>query len=76
MADPEVLLSGVLLNQPLGGVLRHNAELLPRVATLLESAGGGLSVMEGSKPVGFPLPPSVRRLSTRVPANPRLLRVV
>ena len=76
MADPEVLLSGVLLNQPLGGVLRHNAELLPRVAALLESAGGGLSVMEGSKPVGFPLPPSVRRLSTRVPANPRLLRVV
>ena len=58
MANPEVLISGVLLNQPLGGVLRHNAELLPRVAALLESAGGGLSVMEGPKPVGFPLPAS------------------
>ena len=75
MADPEVLLSGVLLNTPMGGALRPNAELLPRVATLLESAGGGLSVMEGSKPVSFPLPASVRRLPTRVPANPRLLRV-
>jgi hypothetical protein len=39
MADPEVLLLGVLLNTPIGGALRHNAELLPRVATLLESAG-------------------------------------
>ena len=43
----------------MGGALRHNAELLPRVATLIESAGGGLSVMEGSKPVSFPLPASV-----------------
>ncbi|SVE55683.1 uncharacterized protein METZ01_LOCUS508537, partial [marine metagenome] len=73
---PRVLVSGVVLSQPMGGVRRHNAELLPRVAELLESVGGGLSVMEGSEPVGFPLPPSVIRVPSRVPAHPRLARVI
>jgi len=76
MKGPRVLISGVVLNQPMGGVRRHNAELLPRVAELLESVGGGLSVMEGSEPVGFPLPASVKRVPTRVPAQPRLARVI
>ena len=76
MKGPRVLVSGVVLNQPMGGVRRHNAELLPRAAELLESVGGGLSVMEGSEPVGFPLPASVIRVPTRVPAHPRLMRVI
>ena len=37
-AAPRVLLSGVVLSQPMGGVRRHNQELLPRVAELLRDA--------------------------------------
>ena len=35
---PRVLVSGVVLDQPMGGVRRHNAELLPRAAELLSLA--------------------------------------
>jgi len=76
MTGPRVLVSGVVLNQPMGGVRRHNAELLPRAAALLRLVGGELSVMEGSEPVGFPLPTSVRRVRTWVPAHPRLARAL
>ena len=61
---PRVLVSGVVLGQPMGGVRRHNAELLPRAAALLSEAGGELVVMEGREPVAFELPPEVRRLQS------------
>ncbi len=71
-----VLVSGVVLGQPMGGVRRHNAELLPRVARVLEAAGGGLAVLEGSVPIAFDLPASVERIRTSVPPRPPIVRAV
>ncbi|MCZ6598432.1 MAG: glycosyltransferase family 1 protein [Planctomycetota bacterium] len=71
-----VLVSGVVLGQPMGGVRRHNAELLPRVAKLLAEEGGTLAVMEGREPVAFPLPDSIERLSSDVPAGPPVRRAM
>jgi len=71
---PRVLVSGVVLGQPPGGVRRHNAELLPRAARLLAARGGRLALMEGSTPVAFDLPPQVERLRSSVPARPPLAR--
>ncbi len=67
---PRVLVSGVLLGQPMGGVRRHNVELLPRVARLLEERGGALAVLEGRQPIPFELPASVGRIRSGVPAGP------
>ena len=74
MTAPRVLLSGVALAQPMGGVVRHNRELLPRVARLLEKRGGRLAVMEGTEPVPFDLPSTVERLRSDVPPRPALRR--
>lgn len=74
MTAPRVLLSGVVLAQPMSGVVRHNRELLPRVARLLADAGGHLAVMEGRDPVPFELPDTVERLPSNVPAGPALAR--
>jgi glycosyltransferase involved in cell wall biosynthesis len=71
---PRVLVSGVVLGQPMGGVRRHNAELLPRAARLLRAGGGALSVLEGSPPVAFALPDDVDVLPSRVPGHPAALR--
>lgn len=71
---PRVLVSGVVLGQPMGGVRRHNRELLPRLAYLLEAHGGSLSVLEGRERIDFDLPPSVERLSSRVPMHPVAMR--
>jgi glycosyltransferase involved in cell wall biosynthesis len=71
---PRVLVSGVVLAQPMSGVVRHNRELLPRVARLLESQDGRLALMEGRDPVPFELPDSVERLPSDVPPGPALRR--
>jgi len=71
---PRVLVSGVVLGQPMGGVRRHNAELLPRVASLLEEGGGGLGVLEGEPPIPFALPPEVERFPSDVRADALLVR--
>ena len=71
---PRVLVSGVVLGQPMGGVRRHNAELLPRVATMLEGGGGGLAVMEGIPPIPFELPPGVERIPSDVRAEALVVR--
>lgn len=71
---PRVLVLGSVLGQPMGGVRRHNAELLPRLARLLAERGGALAVMEGRTPVALPLPTSVARIATRVPAGPPAVR--
>lgn len=67
VSAPHVLVSGVVLGQPMGGVRRHNAELLPRVARLLAAAGGSLSVLEGAQKIAFELPPDVVRIASDVP---------
>lgn len=71
---PRVLVSGVVLSQPMGGVRRHNAELLPRVASLLADAGGELVLMEGREPVAFELPADIRVLKSDVPSSPAPVR--
>jgi len=68
--SPRILLSGVVLGQPMGGVRRHNAELLPRASRILKQRGGTLTVIEGSKPISFPLGEDIERIRTRVPFQP------
>ena len=70
------LVSGTVLGQPIGGVHRHNAQLLPRVARLLSERGASLSVLEGREPIEFELPDSVERVRTEVPAGPPLSRAL
>ena len=71
-----VLVDGVVLSQPMGGVRRHNEQLLPRAARLLEETGGSLSVLEGRDGLPFELPASVRRITSGVPAGPPLRRAL
>ncbi len=65
-----VLVSGVVLGQPPGGVVRHNAELLPRAERLLRAGGGALILLEGRVPARFELPREIERFSTDVPSRP------
>jgi len=60
----------------MGGVRRHNQELLPRAARLLAEGGGALAVLRGSEPPAFELPPPVRELASRVPAHQVALRAL
>ncbi|MFT4539641.1 MAG: glycosyltransferase involved in cell wall biosynthesis [Planctomycetota bacterium] len=53
---PRVLLSGVVLAQPMGGVRRHNAQLLPRVAQALRAGGGELCILAPSEGLPFAVP--------------------
>ncbi len=71
---PRVLVSGVVLSQAMGGVQRHNRELLPRAARLLARAGGGLAVLAGREGLAFEMPAEVELLSSRVPSGPPLVR--
>ena len=73
-AAPRVLVCGAVLGQPMGGVRRHNAELLPRAARLLAKAGGELCVLAGREPIAFELPPEARVLASDVPAGPPVAR--
>jgi glycosyltransferase involved in cell wall biosynthesis len=73
---PRVLVSGVVLGQPMGGVVRHNCELLPRVGRLLGENGGCLAVLEGRERIAFDLPESIQRITADVPAHPVLARAV
>lgn len=69
-----VLVVGSVLGQPAGGVRRHNAELLPRLARALEAEGGALSVLVGTGGLGFELPDTVELHATSVPPRPPLVR--
>lgn len=71
---PNLLVSGVVLGQPMGGVRRHNRELLPRLALLLESNGGSMTVLEGKDKIEFELPKSIDIVRSNVPMHPVLLR--
>jgi glycosyltransferase involved in cell wall biosynthesis len=74
LSAPRVLVCGSVLGQPMGGVRRHNAELLPRAAALLEARGGKLAVLEGRERIAFELPASVERIESGVRARPIWLR--
>ncbi|MDZ4772806.1 MAG: glycosyltransferase family 1 protein [Planctomycetota bacterium] len=71
---PHLLVSGVVLGQPMGGVRRHNRELLPRLARLLGEHGGSMAVLEGKDKIEFELPESIAILRSNVPMHPVLLR--
>ena len=71
-----VLLAGAVLGQPAGGVRRHNAELLPRLARMLARDGGRLDVLAGAAGVAFELPDDARVIESDVPAGPPILRAV
>ena len=60
----------------MGGVRRHNAELLPRLANLLGERGARLSILEGSETLGFSLPDEIERVRCEVPAGPPLARAL
>ena len=69
-----VLVSGVVLSQPQGGVRRHNQELLPRVAKLLAQQGGSMALMQGKAGLPFELPGEIELLTSKVPARPAIVR--
>ena len=70
MNAPRVLVVGTLFAQGLGGVQRHQRELLPRVARELRSSGGSLSVLLGRDGLDFELPAEIERLPSSIPAHP------
>lgn len=71
---PHLLVSGVVLGQPMGGVRRHNRELLPRLGRTLEAHGGSLTVLEGRDRIEFELPDSIAIVRSNVPMHPVVLR--
>ena len=74
MSAPRVLVCGTVFAQGVGGVRRHNRELLPRVARKLEAAGGRLAVLLGRDGLDFELPASIERIASDVPATPAAWR--
>jgi len=74
VSAPRVLLSGLALAQPMGGVVRHAREILPRAARLLAARGGGLAVLEGRGGLPLELPAGVERLRSSVPPGSALAR--
>ena len=69
-----VLVAGSVLGQPMGGVRRHNAELLPRVAERVAQAGGHLAILEGLTKIEFALPEAVELIPSNVPYQPPPMR--
>ncbi len=76
MSGLRILVAGAVLGQPMGGVRRHNQELLPRAQRLLEAQGGSLAVLEGATPSALQLPPEIEILRSMVPAGPPLKRAM
>ncbi|MCC6407917.1 MAG: glycosyltransferase family 4 protein [Planctomycetes bacterium] len=73
-ARRRILISGVVLAQPMGGVRRHNVELLPRVAKLAAAEDVGLALLVGKDGLPFELSRDIERLACDVPARPALVR--
>ncbi|MBM3987898.1 MAG: glycosyltransferase family 4 protein [Planctomycetes bacterium] len=74
LSAPRVLVCGTVLAQGIGGVQRHNRELLPRLASKLEARGGRLAVLLGRDGLDFELPASIERIASGVPATPAAWR--
>jgi glycosyltransferase involved in cell wall biosynthesis len=71
---PRVLLSGLALAQPMGGVVRHAREILPRAARQLAERGGSLAILEGRGGLPFAESEMIERLACPIPAGPVLVR--
>lgn len=74
MRAARVLVAAAPLAQAMGGVRRHNQELLPRAAKLLEAAGGGLALLVGRDGVARELSEALECLASDVPSGPPLAR--
>jgi glycosyltransferase involved in cell wall biosynthesis len=70
MRAPHVLVLGTVLDQPFGGVRRHNSQLLPRVSRLLKERGGSLSILTGSGGLGFDVPDEVEVIASSISSGP------
>jgi glycosyltransferase involved in cell wall biosynthesis len=73
---PRVLVCGTTLAQPVGGVRRHNEQLLPRVDALLHRRGGALAVLASRDGLPFELPRTIPVLASNVPSGPAYARFV
>ena len=71
-----LLVSGLVLDQPMGGVRRHNQELLPRLARLLRADGGHLALLSGKNGIAFELPGEVEVIPSAIPPRPIPLRAL
>lgn len=76
LSGKRFLISGAVLGQPMGGVRRHNQELLPRLSKLLQEEGAELALLEGQTPAALELPESIERLPSKIPAGPPLQRAL
>lgn len=74
MSSPRVLVLGSVLGQPMGGVRRHNQELLPRAAKLLRAGGGSLAVLAGRDGLALELDDSIEVRASSIPSSPALVR--
>jgi glycosyltransferase involved in cell wall biosynthesis len=74
VSAPRVLLSGLALAQPMGGVVRHARELLPRAARRLAERGGALAILEGRGGLPFAASSDIERLACPIPAGAALVR--
>ena len=57
MNAPRVLINGLTLAQPMGGVRRHATEVFPRSAAILKQRGGSLSMLSPRSGLDFPSAP-------------------
>jgi glycosyltransferase involved in cell wall biosynthesis len=73
---PRLLVSGLVLDQPMGGVRRHNQELLPRLARLLRADGGHLALLVGKPGLAFDPGPDIELLTCDVPPRPIPMRAL
>lgn len=74
MTSPRVLVLGSVLAQPMGGVRRHNQEVLPRAARLLRRGGGALTVLAGRDGLALELGDEIEVRSSAIPSAPALVR--
>ncbi len=71
-----LLVSGLVLDQPMGGVRRHNEQLLPRLARLLAADGGHLAVLAPRGGIALELGDEVEVIPSDVPSRPIPVRAV
>ncbi len=76
MSGLRVLVDGVALAQPMGGVLRHAREVLPRLAEMLARQGGELVLLEGRQRVELDLEPHGARIAAPIPIAPAAARAL
>lgn len=74
MKPLRVLVSGLVLDQPMGGVQRHSRELLPRAARLLAQQGGRLALLAPVRGIAFEIAAPVEVLSSLLPSQPAVVR--